>query len=198
MIILIQQTNYMFSIRFFVCLIILIKIESISCDISIEEFCSQGIEDAAPRNEHIIPICRENNNCARMFNIRPGKANETVFGFLTVGITRKYLREQTTPLKELLCTGKTFDQMNQETWLLTMMANKDQSQRICGAGQNLEVQPDGKSECVFDPTSNPSGASDDLTLLYLLLGALGTSMLFVIICLSIPMFNKTTWGDFTW
>ena len=131
-----------------------------------------------------------------MFNVRPGKINETVFDFLTASVTRKYIRAQTTPLKELLCTGKSVEQMEEKMWLLTVMAEKDQSQLICGVNQELEIQPDGRSACVCSEDSNCGVVDDDLTILYVIVSSILLTLVIVMILLLIPLFTKTTWNDF--
>jgi hypothetical protein len=88
--------------------------------------------------------------------------------------------------------------MNEEMWLVTAMANRDQSQPICGVNQELKIHHDGRSECVFSVTSDPTPASDNLMLLSILAAALLVGILILAIIFAIPLFSKTTWSDFTW
>jgi hypothetical protein len=121
--------------------------------------------------------------------------NETVFEFLTASVTRKYYRAQTTPLKELLCTGKTLEQMDEQMWLMAVMANRDQSQIMCGANQQLEIQEDGRSACVCSESENCGIVSDDLTILYVIASSILLALVIMIFLLLIPLFSKSTLSE---
>jgi len=162
----------------------------------LDQFCSEEIENAITHERHLISACLDNNNCARMYNLKQTRINETVFDFLTASVTRKYYRAQTTPLRELLCKNKSFEQLDEHMWLMAIMANRDQSQIICGVNQQLEIQRDGTSACVCSESSNCGVSSHDLTILYVIASSILLALTIMIVLLLIPLFAKSTLSDF--
>jgi len=173
-------------------ILLLILLPSIICSFDdLDRYCSETeITDSLHEN-HIIIQCSQNSICSHLFSQRIGNMNSTVFGYLTASATREFLKRKTTPLRELVCNQKTIAEMNDDMWLLTIMANRLKGQPICSSSETLEVDKEGVSSCVCNTGDNCGSVSNDLTIIYVI----GSSVLLglvIIIVLQLTLLYTNT------
>ncbi len=138
---------------------------------------STGIKhsDSHKITQTLFRWCTEDDRCSQFFNPSQGRANVTVFTFLSKPTIQENHSNLYWPLLELLCTqDATLESISKRLWISTLMANRDNLLPLCDVNHKLVIDSDTLSvSCVCMENRACSDSMFELTLFYLILAVLG-------------------------
>ena len=157
-------------------IIILVVVFFLFCKGTVVEFVTSGGENACATNlltsealkMRIIQKCARNERCSRIFHQHAGRENTTLFDYLARSVMKKYRYNYMAPLTQSMCAGKSLEEMAEDVAILTLMAEREENQQICGMNHVLVFdEKSEKTECICAEDKDCGADKDDLTIFYI-------------------------------
>ena len=134
---------------------------------------SNAYTDYSDTLDTVFRWCYQDERCSRFFQQPDGRRNRTVFEYLANPTILKNNGNVHTPLATIFCSGRTVESIEQELWLLMILASRDANQPLCDVNHRLMVDPASlKTHCECMEDRDCSDSLFDLTLFYVILAIL--------------------------